>query len=69
MINNKIYDALKTTALIAAPVIVFASTLLNIWSVPYADQITASLAAVDVLLGATVTALKSSYDKTDTGDK
>ena len=60
--SNKTYDVLKNVALVAAPVIVFASTLLAIWNVPYQTEITATLAAVDTLIGAIVVAAKKSYD-------
>lgn len=61
--TNKMYDTLKMVALIGAPVIVFLSTLLAVWNVPYQTELTATLAAIDTLLGALVTALKSKYDK------
>ena len=50
-------------ALIGAPVIVFLSALCNIWAVPHAAELTATLAAIDTLIGAVVTALKASYGK------
>lgn len=52
--TNKQYDTLKMVALIVAPLIVFCSTLLSVWDVPYTLQITKSLAAVDVLVGSIV---------------
>lgn len=61
--TNKTYDTLKMIALVGAPVIVFLSTLLAVWDVPYQTELTATLAAIDTLLGALVTALKSKYDK------
>lgn len=63
MISNQTYDAIKMIALIGAPVIVFLSALCNIWMIPHAAEITATLAAVDTLIGAVVTVLKASYDK------
>ena len=63
MISDKTYDIIKMVALIGAPVIVFLSALCNIWAVPYAAELTATLAAIDTLIGAVVTALKASYDK------
>lgn len=61
--TDKTYDMLKTIALVATPVIVFLSTLLGIWDVPYQDQITQSLAALDVLFGAIVVVAKDVYDR------
>lgn len=66
MISNKVYDAIKMMALIGAPVIVFLSALCNIWAVPHAAELTATLAAIDTLIGAIVTALKADYDRQNT---
>lgn len=66
MISNKVYDIIKLVALIGAPVIVFLSALCNIWAVPHAAELTATLAAVDTLIGAIVTALKADYDRQNT---
>lgn len=63
MISDKTYDFIKMVALIGAPVIVFLSALCNIWSVPHAAELTATLAAIDTLIGAVVAALKAAYDK------
>lgn len=60
--DNKTYDRIKLIALIGAPVIVFLSALCNIWHVPYAAELTATLAAIDTLIGAIVTAAKAKYD-------
>ena len=66
MISNKVYDIIKLVALIGAPVIVFLSALCNIWAVPHAAELTATLAAIDTLIGAVVTALKADYDRRNT---
>ena len=66
MISNKMYDFVKMVALIGAPVIVFLSALCNIWAVPHAAELTATLAAIDTLIGAIVTALKADYDRQNT---
>lgn len=63
MISNKAYDTIKGIALIGAPVIVFLSALCNIWAVPHAAELTATLAAIDTLIGAVVTSLKADYDR------
>lgn len=60
--NDKTYDIIKLIALVGAPVIVFLSALCNIWHVPYAAELTATLAAIDTLIGAIVTAAKAKYD-------
>lgn len=66
MIPNKMYDFIKLVALIGAPVIVFLSALCNIWNIPHAAELTATLAAIDTLIGAIVTALKADYDRQNT---
>lgn len=62
-ISNKAYDVLSIIAKIVAPIATFISALLTIWNIPYAQQITASLAAFDTCLGVIVTILKNNYDK------
>ena len=66
MISNKVYDNIKLVALIGAPVIVFLSAMCNIWNIPHAAELTATLAAIDTLIGAIVTALKADYDRRNT---
>ena len=63
--TNKTYDTLKTIALVATPIITFLAALCTIWNVPYCEQITASLAALDTLIGAFV--IKSSMDYKNAG--
>ena len=65
---NKTYDLIKLVALIGAPVIVFLSALCNIWNIPHAAELTATLAAIDTLIGAIVTALKAAYDREHADD-
>ena len=61
--SNKTYDIIKNISLLAAPVIVFISGLVATWHVPYAAEITATLAGVDAMLGALTVAAKKIYDK------
>ena len=67
--SNRMYDIIKLVALIGAPVIVFLSALCNIWAVPHAAELTATLAAIDTLIGAIVTALKADYDRANKAPK
>lgn len=60
--TNKTYDTIKTVALFAVPVLAFAASLCSIWNVPYCEQITATLTALDTLLGAIVIVAKKLYD-------
>ena len=63
MISNKAYDILNIIAKIVAPTITFISAVLSIWNVPYTPEITATLGAFDVFIGALVVALKANYNK------
>lgn len=51
-ISNKTYDTLKGIALMIAPLITFLAALGEIWGLPCMVEITATLAALDTLLGA-----------------
>ena len=61
--SNKTYDILKFLALIATPIITFLCAIVSIWGIPYGQQITASLAALDTLIGAIVVIAKQMYEK------
>ena len=61
--SNRTYDFIKGLGLVAVPIIVFLTALVNIWNIPYGDQIVATLAAVDVLIGAFVSVAKNIYDR------
>lgn len=50
--DNKTYDILKKIAFIFAPFATFVGAVCIIWGVPFSEQITATLAAFDTLLGA-----------------
>lgn len=60
--DGKVYDILKLVALIALPVGTFISTFCGVWGIPYGEQIMQTFAALDVLVGALVTASKFAYD-------
>lgn len=61
--SNKAYDTLKLISQIFVPILVFLSALLKIWDVPHTAELTATLAAIDTLLGSIVAVLKVQYDK------
>ena len=63
MLSNKTYDRIKIIALIFVPFCAFLSTILSIWNVPYTEQITATLVAIDTLLGALVQVASNFYNK------
>lgn len=60
--SNKTYDALKTIAFVIAPLLTFAAALCIIWHVPYSEQITATLAAFDTMLGTILRKLGIEYN-------
>lgn len=62
-LSNKAYDVLSICAKIIAPIATFIAAILTIWHIPYAAEITATLAALDTCLGGIVTVLKKNYDK------
>ena len=66
--NNKIYDVLKILALIALPVGTFVSSFCTIWGIGYGEQIHQTFIALDVLLGAFVTASNVAYNSKEGGD-
>ena len=61
--TNKQYDILKMIALILTPVLAFLASLTNIWHVPYAEQIVATLTALDTLIGAVVVIANKQYQE------
>lgn len=61
--TNKTYDILKMVALLLMPLITFLAALGDIWSIPYTQQITATLAALDTLLGAVLKISSDNYHK------
>lgn len=63
ILKNSTYDRLKNTALIIVPLIAFLSTICEIWNVPHSQEITATLVAIDTLLGAIVKIASSTYNK------
>ena len=65
--SNKTYDIIKAVALFAVPVLAFAASLCSIWNVPYCEQITATLTAIDTLLGGVVIVAKKLYDGSQKG--
>lgn len=61
--SNRTYDIIKMVSLIAVPIVAFISALCSIWNVPHSEQITATLTAIDTLLGAIVVILSREYNK------
>ena len=67
-LSNKTYDILKTIAWIVVPVLTFIGAVCIIWDVPFAEQITATLAALDTLLGTLLKTSNYQYNKPDEMD-
>lgn len=63
--SNKTYDTLKLIALILTPVLAFAASVVNIWGIPYGEQIVATLTAIDTLVGAIVLAANKAYNRAE----
>ena len=61
--SNRTYDIIKMVSLLAVPLVAFIGALCTIWNVPHAEQITATLTAIDTLLGAVVVILAKEYHK------
>lgn len=67
--NNKVYDLLKEIALIVLPA--FATlylTLAGIWNLPYPQQVSGTLIAVDTFLGAILHISSKQYKETQEED-
>lgn len=55
MLNNKLYEVLKWIALIAIPaLVVLVQTIGGVWGWPYLNEITTTISAVGVFLGALI---------------
>ena len=63
LMDNRTYDIIKMVSLLAVPLVAFLGALCTIWNVPHAEQITATLTAIDTLLGAIVVILAKEYHK------
>ena len=62
--SDKIYNVLKFIAQIVLPAIAtFYVTIANIWNLPFGEQISGTIMAVDTLLGAVLMISSSNYKK------
>ena len=62
--SNKMYDVLKWVALIVLPAIaILYESLASIWGLPYAEQIPATITAVDLFLGVLLGVSSATYNK------
>ena len=64
--SNKTYDILKDIALYVMPALAtLILTLGNIWGIPYAEAIAATITAIDTFLGAVLQISSASYYKVE----
>lgn len=65
-LNDKIYDVLKWVALIVLPAIATLYTALaGIWGLPFAEEIPATITAIDLFIGALLGVSTAQYNKED----
>lgn len=63
-ITNKVYDVIKWIVVIVIPAIItLYSSLSSIWGFPYAQQIVATMAAIEVFLGVIMKVSTYNYNK------
>ena len=64
IMNNKVYDVLKFIAQIVLPAIAtFYLTLAGIWGLPFGEQVSATVMAIDTLLGTVLMISSNTYSK------
>jgi len=62
--SNRVYDTLKFIAQIVLPALAtFYVTLASLWNLPYAEQISGTIMAIDTLMGAVLMISSSNYKK------
>ena len=66
--DNRTYDTLSFISRIILPLSVLITTLGDIWGIPYAIQISATLCAIDVFLGSVLVSSKKKYDEVNADD-
>lgn len=66
MVNNKIYDVLKWVAIIAMPALgLLYTSLAQAWGLPYSSEISTTVDAIGVFLGALLGVSTVKYNKED----
>jgi len=67
--NNKIYDVLKYISVIGVPaVVLFINTLGQIWNWQHTTEITATISAIGVLIGALIQLSSAKYKKSQNNE-
>ncbi len=68
--SDKVYDVLKFIAQIVLPALAtFYLTLAGIWSLPYGEQISGTIMAIDTLLGAILMISSTKYSSNTVSDE
>lgn len=63
-LNDKIYDILKWVALVVLPAIATLYTALAaVWGLPFAEEIPATITAIDLFIGALLGVSTARYNK------
>ena len=63
-LDNKIYDILKWVALVVLPAIATLYTALaGVWGLPFAEEIPATITAIDLFIGALLGVSTAQYNK------
>jgi hypothetical protein len=69
-ISNKTYDILKWVAQLLLPALAtFVMSLGNIWGIPYSEQISLTLVALDTALGVVLGISTKSYNSNKLSEK
>ena len=64
IMNNKVYDIFKFIAQILLPALAtFYLTLAGIWGLPFGEQVSGTIMAIDTLLGAILMLSSNKYNK------
>ena len=64
--SDKVYNILKYIAMIALPALaLFTQTIFAIWGLPYGEQISATIVAINALLGALIGISTIGYNKSN----
>lgn len=68
--SNKVYDILKFIAQIVLPALAtFYLTIAGIWSLPFGEEISGTIMAIDTLLGACLMLSSKNYNKNNVTDE
>jgi len=66
-ISNRMYDVLKWVAILFLPALaILIRTVFAIWNIPYGEQISATIIALQVFLGAILGVSTLNYNKENT---